>query len=164
MTLTEAMKEAYADPDLATVIHDTIEMNHPSFADGPLHFVCNVENDMVLGGVLHKRVGVTLTLTGFDDDGETQGQLTLDNVSGQLVGPLREAVKAGFPIQVVYRAYTDQNVVTPGEVRAGLILSKVSLNATSATGTLEPSSKHDTQAFPRLTYDPERYKALHGAA
>jgi hypothetical protein len=163
MSLTEAMKEAYADPDIETVIYDTLELNHPAF-EGPQHFVANVEEDMVLGGVLHKAAGCQVILTGFDDDGETSGQLVIDNISAHLVEPLRDAVRAGHPLTVVYRAYTETNKETPGEVRSGLILSKVSLNATSASGTLEPASKHDSMAFPRLTYSPEKFKALHGAA
>lgn len=163
MSLSEAIKEAYADPDIDTVVYDTIEMNHVSFADGPLHFVANVEEDMVLGGILHRAVGCQIILTGFDEDGETSGQLVVDNISGELVEPLREAVKAGHPIEITYRAYTQSNRTVAGEVRTGLILAKVSLSATSASGTLEPASKHDQMAFPRATYDPEHFRALHGA-
>jgi hypothetical protein len=164
MSLTAAMEEAYADPDVQTLLYETFEINHPSFATGPLYFVCNVEKDMVLMNVLHRAVGVQVQLTGFDDDGETQGNIVIDNVSSHLIGPLREAVKAGHPLTVIYRAFTEASLVTPGEVRGGMILSKVSLSATSASGTLEPASKHDTQAFPRKTYDPSIFKALHGAA
>lgn len=164
MSLTAAMEEAYADPDIDTILYETFELNHPSFATGPLYFVCNIENDMVLMNVLHRAVGVQITLVGFDDDGETQGAITIDNISAHLVGPLREAVKAGHPLTVTYRAFTNASLVTPGEVRAGMILAKVSLSATSASGTLEPASKHDSQAFPRKTYDPVVFKALHGAA
>lgn len=163
MSLTAAMEEAYADPDIDTILYDTFVLNHPSFVDGPKYFVANVEKDMVLGNVLHTAVGIRIQLTGFDDDGETDGQITIDNISAHLIEPLRAAVRAGSPITVTYKAYTDSSTVSPGETRAGMILSKVSLNATSATGTLEPASKHDSQAFPRLVYDPTIFKALYGA-
>lgn len=162
MSLTEAMKEAYADPNIDTVVFHTIMLNHPAW-DAPQYFVANVEENMTLGGILHHAVGAQIILTGFDDDGEVSGQLVVDNIAGQLVQPLRDAVKAGFPITVEYRAYTASNMTTAGEIRTGLILSKVSLSATSASGTLEPASKHDSQAFPRRTYDPQYFKALHGA-
>lgn len=163
MSLSEAIKEAYADPDIDTVVYHTIKLNHLAW-EGPEYFVANVEEDMTLGGISHHAVGCRIILTGFDDDGEISGELVVDNISGRLIQPLREAVLAGSPITVEYRAYTESNKTTAGEIRTGLILSKVSLSATSASGTLEPASKHDTQAFPRRTYDPTFFKALHGAA
>jgi hypothetical protein len=161
MSLTDAMKEAYAEPDLEDVIIDTLELDHPAF-EQPIRIVPNADADMTLGGHLHQALGMSITLSGFDDDGQTTGQIRIENVSSMLVPYLYAAVQAGTPIEVTYRAYLQSNLNTPGEVRGGLFLSKVSLNATSATGTLEAQSKHDTQAFPRLTYSLSKYKALHG--
>lgn len=166
MSLSDAIKEAYADPSVDDVIIDTLELDHPTFAT-PVRIVANVENDMTLalengrGNVLFQACGVSIQLQGFDDDGPTQGQLRIDNVSNLLVPYLKDAVKAGSPLTVVYRGYTSSDLSGPGEVRGGLLLSRVSLNPTSATGTLEPASKADRQAFPRLTYALGKYPALH---
>ncbi|WP_046869354.1 DUF1833 family protein [Microvirga massiliensis] len=167
MSLTDAIQEAYADPDIDDVIIDTIELDHASFAE-PVRIVCNVEQDMDLpindGGLKARFIacGVKVTLQGFDDDGPTTGQLAVDNVSKLLQPHLKAAVKAGLPLNVTYRGYTVSDLSRPGEVRGGLMLSKVSLGPTSATGTLETTSKADRQAFPRLTYSLADYPALHG--
>ncbi|MFC4172631.1 DUF1833 family protein [Microvirga sp. GCM10011540] len=161
MSLTDAIKEAYADPDLADVVIDTLELDHPAFAE-PIRIVPNADSDMTLGGHLHQALGMSISLQGFDDDGPTTGVVSIENVSSMLVPYLRDAVQAGSPITVTYRAYLASNLSAPGEVRGGMFLSKVSLSATTATGTLEASSKHDRQAFPRLVYSLSTYKALHG--
>lgn len=167
MSLTEAIKEAYADPDIDAVILDTLELDHVSF-ETPVRIFANGEEDIMLplinGGppVLFQACGVTITLSGFDDDGATSGSVRMDNVSGLLHPYLREAVKAGNALKVTYRAYVEGKLTEPGEVRGGMILSKVSLTATTATGTLEHASKHERQAFPRLTYNLASYRALHG--
>lgn len=167
MSLTDAVKEAYADPEIDDDIIDALELDHVSFPE-PIRIVPNADEDMMLpveaGGpkFTHQALGMKITLTGFDDDGQTQGQVTIENVSGKLQPYLQEAVKAGSPITVTYRAYVASDLSRPGEVRGGMFLSRVALNATTATGTLEAQSRHDTQAFPRLTYSADKYKALHG--
>jgi Domain of unknown function (DUF1833) len=167
MSLTQAIQEAYADPEVDDDIIDTLELNHPSF-ETPVRIVANADSDMNLpleggrGIVLFQALPVSLVLQGFDDDGPTSGQLSIDNVSKKLQPYLKEAVKAGHPMQVVYRGYTTADLTQPGEVRGGMLLSRVSLGPTSATGTLEPASKADRQAFPRVTYSLAKYKALHG--
>lgn len=161
MSLTDAIKEAYAEPDVGRKVYDTLQMDHPAFAT-PVRVVCNVDSDMTLGGQLHTAMGVTLKLTGFDDDGEVQGMLEIDNVSDLLRPYLEDAVLAGVKISVTYRGYLDLDLTTAAEIRAGFYLSKVTLTATTASGTLEGVSKHDIQAFPRLVYDADHYPALHG--
>jgi hypothetical protein len=167
MSLTQAIKEAYADPEVDDDIIDTLEMDHPTF-DEPVRIVANALEDMTLplgngqGSALFKAVGVSLTLQGFDDDGPTTGQLRIDNISKILQPYLREAVKAGQPLTLLYRGYTTADLSEPGEIRGGLLLSRVSLTVTMATGTLEPATKADRQAFPRVTYSLAKYQALHG--
>jgi len=167
MSLTDAIKEAYADPEVGEDIIDTLELDHPSFAE-PIRIAANADADVWLSpsaeaaAVLFTAMGVSVTVQGFDDDGPTTGQVQIDNVSSKLVPYLQAAVQAGSPITVTYRAYI-AGQLAPGEVRGGMFLSRVSLSATTATGTLESSSKADRQAFPRLTYSLDKYKALHGA-
>lgn len=161
MSLTDAMKEAYADPDVEDNIVETLELDHVAFAE-PIRIVPNAEADIIIGGFLHTALAMAVTISGFDDDGPTTGQVQIDNISSKLVPYLQDAVQAGTPISVTYRAYVARDLTTPGEVRGGMLLSRVSLTATTASGTLEASSKHDRQAFPRLVYSLDKYKALHG--
>jgi hypothetical protein len=167
MSLTDAVREAYADPDVDDDILDTLEMDHPTFAT-PVRIIANADSDMELplensqGMALFQACPVSIQLTGFDDDGPTQGQVRIDNVSGMLEPYLREAVKAGKPLTVIYRGYVMSDLTKPGELRGGMLLSRVSLSPTSAIGTLEPATKADRMAFPRITYSLAKYRALHG--
>lgn len=167
MSLTEAMQEAYADPEVGDDIIDTLQLDHPAF-DEPVRIAANVDEDLMLrpaagqGRVLFRAMGMSITDIGFDDDGATTGQIRIENVSSLLRPHLEAAVQAGSSITVIYRAYRVSDLDVPGEVRGGMFLSKVSLSATAATGTLEVQSKHDRQAFPRLIYSQDKYRALHG--
>ncbi len=166
MSLTDAIREAYADPTVDDDPLATLELDHPTF-DQPIRIIANALEDMTLGieggqQVLFQACPVSLVLEGVDDDGPTSGQITISNVSGKLQPYLKEAVKAGYPLEVTFRGYTVANLAAPGEVRGGLLLSNVMLNVATATGTLEPASKADRQAFPRVIYSLEQYPALHG--
>jgi hypothetical protein len=166
MSLTDAIREAYADPTVDDDILATLTMDHPIF-DQPVRIIANADNDMTLpleNGQqgLFQACPVTVILEGVDDDGPTSGQVTISNVSGKLQPYLKEAVKAGYPLTVTFRGYTMSNLSAPGEVRGGLLLSNVALNVATATGTLEPASKADRQAFPRVIYSLDSYPALHG--
>lgn len=166
MSLSDAIKEAYADPEVTDDIIETLELDHPTF-DTPVRIVANTATDQVLqleSGATATFVAcpVAIQLDGFDDDGPTSAQVRIDNVSGLLHPYLKDAIQAGHPLTVVYRAWTTAEMSRPGEVRGGLVLSRVSLSPTTAMGTLEPASKADRQAFPRMTYSLADYQALHG--
>ena len=167
MSLNDAIREAYADPTLDDDIIETLELDHSTF-DQPIRIVANADEDMLLplengrGIVKFTACGVRLTLQGFDDDGPTSGRLEINNVSKLLQPHLKAAVRAGQSLLIVFRGYTTGNLSAPGEVRGGYLLSRVSLGVTAAVGTLEPATKADRQAFPRLTYSVSKYPALHG--
>lgn len=164
--LTEAMKEAYASPEYDEVVIDTLQLDHASF-ERPIYIACNVPENIPLPiveyGPLFEFVamGIKITPPSFDDDGMGSAQVQIDNVSGLLERHARAAVQGGTPILVTYRAYTSSDLNQPGEVYSGMLLKRVSLTATMATGTLE-MPEHETQAFPRLTYSVADYPALHG--
>jgi len=164
--LTEAMREAYASPEYDEVIIDTLHLDHASF-ERPIYIACNVPENIPLpieeNGPLYEFVamGIRVTPPSFDDDGMSSAQVQIDNVSGLLEGHTRAAVQGGTPIAVTYRAYTSSDLTRPGELYSGLLLKRVSLTATMATGTLE-MPEHETQAFPRLIYSLADYPALHG--
>ncbi len=164
MTMTDTMAEAYAawKPDVDIV--ETLEMDHPAFAE-PVRIVTGVSDDLTLyvpgiGDTLFRACAVDITLPGETEDGPTQAKVRVDNVSGMLRGYLKDAVQAGEAIKVTYRSYI-LGEVQPGEVIDGMELWSVSLSATSAEGTLK-FRELELQAFPLATYDQQYYPALQG--
>lgn len=164
--MTEAMKEAYAAPGMDEVIIHTLELDNPAL-ESPIRIACNVADDIGLpltrdGEIKHfTAMGIRVTPPSFDDDGIGAAQVQIDNVSGLLMPIALQAVQGGSAFTVIYRAYTSADLREPGEIYSGLLLKKVSITATMATGTLE-MAELETQAFPRLTYSLADYPALHG--
>lgn len=166
MSVTDAMREAYADPDAGDDIAHTLELDHASFPE-PVRVIANAFDDMSFplapGGnpVLFKACPVSITLQGVDDDGPTQGLLRIDNVSQILSPGLEAAVDAGVALTLIYRGYLMSDPFAPGDERRGMFVQRVSLFATYATGTIEAATKADRQAFPLPTYDIANYQSLH---
>jgi Domain of unknown function (DUF1833). len=160
------MREAYASPAADEVIIHTLELDHATL-DQPIRIACNVADDIGLplerdGAIVHfVAMGVKVTPPSFDDDGPGSAQVQIDNVSGMLAPIVQAAVQSGSAFAVTYRAYTSADLLGPGETYSGLLLKRVSLTATMASGTLE-MAEMETQAFPRLTYSIADYPALHG--
>lgn len=168
MSLTDAIREAYADPDLDDQLIHTLQLDHPSF-DAPVRIVANSDEDMTLrlsndtaGTALFKACPVNIVLQGYDDDGPTEGMMRIDNVSKILQPGLEAAVQAGQALTLVYRGYVMTALSEVGDYRGGMFVQRVSLFPTFATGTITAATKADRQAFPLITYDVAKYKALHG--
>ena len=167
MSLTQAAREAYADPEIGDDIVHTLEMDHVSF-EAPVRIIANSDEDLQLnlgegkGFANFVACPMTLVLQGYDDDGPSQALLRIDNVSQILQPGLKAAVQAGSPLSLTNRGYIFRSLGQPADIRRGMQITRVSLFATYATGVVEPLGKADRQAFPRITYDVAKYKALHG--
>lgn len=163
-TLTDAMTEAYAANASSDRVYETMELNHITF-DQPIRVVTGVDSDMVFPiipngpGVTFIACALTLVLPGMTEDGPTQAQVTLDNVSAMLNDPLNAAVASDQPVYAIYRAYTTADLTQPGDIIGGLELWNVDLDASSATGTLR-FRELELQAFPLATYDQDYYPAI----
>lgn len=161
------MREAYASADRSVDIIETIELSHPSF-DEPARVVMPLDEDASLplefGGtpVLFKACAFRAVPPGFADDGPTDWQLSIDNVSGLLNEYLDAALSDNRPISVTYRAYRTDDLTAPGEVIEGYMLRNVDLSATTATGSLYLEDI-STQAFPRATYNLSQYPGIWAA-
>lgn len=164
MSLTEAIKLAYAANPAGETIIETIELDHVTFA-APIRVACNVHEDIDLPpadgepAVTFTALGVDVTLTGVDDDGPTEMRVRMDLVQELLLPYLEDAVAATAPFEVTYRAYTSLDLSKPGDVISGLQLKMATLTATSAEATVT-YPEIETQAFPLRTYDATSYPAL----
>lgn len=171
--LTAAMEEAYAAAPSHVVFLHTIELQHPDWA-APERFVVGDEGaDDGNGGsgpvLLTLETGSTVPFTptafdisppGFDDDGPTEGKITVDGVSSELIPLLEDAATSAGTISVTYRNYRSDARFEPGEVITGLKIKSVQVTATRVEGSLGFDDV-GAQAFPRATYDIDNYPALY---
>jgi hypothetical protein len=179
MTLSAAIEEAYASGDEEGVTLSAFQIDHPSF-DEPLYGVRGFDdapNDpdfyvmlpIEPGGekIRHKPCGFSLTPPGSDNDGPTDGKVTVDAVSMHLYPYLKDALGYGEPITITFRQYQILpdglgDVTAPDEEIAGLQLSNVTLTATSAEGTVAwpDGRKFNVPTGPDAFFDRESYPAL----
>lgn len=166
--LSQAQREAYASADRAAPILWAVIINHPTFIE-PIRVVAREDGgeleDVHLGtGVVgppspFKACAFQAVPPGVSDDGPTEAQLAVDNVSGLLTEHLELTLDSNLPIEVTFLAYRMDDLTMPGEVIEGFKLRNVALNATSARGTLFLEDLA-TQAFPRRTYGMEDFPGL----
>jgi hypothetical protein len=166
MSLTEAMKEAYAAIPAGVSVIETIELNHVTFAQ-PVRIATGVQQDISLPPALGQpavtftALQISVTLPGAAADGPTAMTLKIDNVSSFLLPYLRDAIQSTTPIAVIYRAYASDDLTQPGDIVTGMELKDVALSATTAEATVT-LKEIELQAFPLKTYDENYYPALQG--
>ena len=165
MTVSDAMKEAWASVTKDKILYETVELDHISFAS-PIYLINSTETDRVLplttGGATATFVAcaMNVVLPGETEDGPTQAKLQILTVASFLKGPLRDASRSEGPITVTYRAYISLTSPGPDDYLPGLLLRDVKLTARGAEGTLGYKAI-DQQAFPLFTYDETYYPAIH---
>ena len=171
MSVTDAIKEAYAVQPADEMVYETLELDHPAFA-APVRVVTGVEENIDLP-VWDEEVGayvdveftamqVSVVAPGSNEDGPTPMRLRVDNVSAFLIPYLRAATQSTAPVNVTYRAYAASDLSQPGELIDGLELRDVSVTAAAAEASLG-FKEIESQNFPLSTYDEEFYPALQSA-
>lgn len=125
MSLSEAMKEAYASGDERRVEVWSTEITHTTF-DAPIRFVTRddgspylpdkgrlVDLPLVYGGpkVSHIPCAMRRVRPGHDQDGPTDGRIQIDNASSQIDAAFRAATGYGTPMLVTFRSY----LIEPGK-------------------------------------------------
>lgn len=155
MTLSAALREAYASGDEEGVILETVELDHASL-DAAIRLARNVDSqfgdpgDTIMlplepGGerVEHLLCAFNLVRPGADSDGPTDGKLQIDNVSDLVHDLLKGAIGYDEEIRVSFRAYRvlpalgiDALTGPDEDVFSGLEMTDVALNADRAEGTV----------------------------
>jgi hypothetical protein len=169
MVLSVAIEEAYAVADVSGDLLDTLEFDHPTFAE-PLRFVrgsrIKGEYETVVLPVPGNAaapfmvVAFSFTRPGQEEGGTTKAKIRIDNVSQLLQGVLREAIASDQAFSVVYRCYSTLDKNNP-EIYSGLRMGSVSISALSAEGDLY-YEEVEMKAFPGMTYNLDDYPALYG--
>lgn len=180
MTVSAALREAYASGDEEGVVVETVEVDHASL-DGPIRLVRNVDGalgepgetlslPLVAGGppVPHLLCAFELIAPGADSDGPTEGKLRLDNVSDVLHALLKNVVGYNEAIRVTFRFY----LVLPGHLDAvtgpdddsfsGLEMTAVEVSADSAEGSIAwpDGRQQNVPSGPNAFFDRASYPAL----
>lgn len=167
--LSVAMAQAYATAPRNRVIFHTVELMHASFP-APQRFVTGRETDLTATleatapfnpntAVVFTALAFDFIPPGHDESGPSPARIRLDGVSGQLVAILDLTLSTNAPINVIYRAFVDNALTSPGDVITGLKLRNVTLDAQAAEGELTFDDVA-TRAFPRGVYDKARFPAL----
>lgn len=113
-TLSQAIKEAYASAPTAEVILHTLEIRHPSFTE-PIRVVRDrVDLTATLESDAPANPGASVTFIALAFDfmlpevtrsAVPEIEISLDNVSGEIIGYLDAAAQTPDLIEVTYRPY-----------------------------------------------------------
>jgi hypothetical protein len=115
---SDALKELYASSGTGVILY-TLELSHPSWAsrfyivNDFQNFTANLEN--AGPSVEFQRFAFELRGPEKNDQGDVYLQLTIDNVSTQMVDflELAAADTNNVPINMVYRVYIDTDTTGP---------------------------------------------------
>lgn len=167
--LSQAIKEAYAAAPNSEVVYHTLEIYHPSFAT-PIRVVRDfVDISAKLESTAPRDASTYQTFIGYAFDimppevsstGVPQLQITIDNVSRDIMAGLEAAVTTSTPITVIYRMYLASDLTGP-QNNPPMALTIISMQAdvfkVTATATFGdlvnkrfPNNLYTIETFPGL--------------
>lgn len=165
-TLSQALREAYANAKPVQILH-TLEFRHPNFTT-PIRVVLDRKDwDLKLESTAPVDPGQVVTWIGYAFEftlpealGMPEIEISIDNVSGDIVQYLDLAAQSPDYIEVTYRAYLADDTSGPqNDPPLTLIVREVSadtyrVRARCGFGDLAnrkfPSEVYDLQRFPGL--------------
>lgn len=168
-TLQDAIKEAYASAPAAEVLLHTLEFRHPSF-DQPVRVVCN-HADLVgtLEASAPENAGeaVTFLAAAFDfrlpevqKSSTSEIEISVDNVSGDLLAYLDAAAQSPYMIEVTYRPWLASDTSGPQmDPPLTLVVRQISVDIFRITCRAGYGDLANRK-FPGETYDAERFPGL----
>lgn len=174
-SLSQALAEAYASCPADDPILDTLEIRHPAFVDDlgnniALRIIANnedFEGRLEDDAPMNAGELVTFTSLGFDiqlpevaTSTVPEVNVTIDNVSREIMPHLKAAATSNEKIEITYRPYlaSDPNTVQM-DPPLTLTLKSVSATPVSITGV---ASMLDigNKAFPSDVYTTKRFPGL----
>lgn len=176
VTLSAAIREAYASAPTAVVILHTLELRHSSFRDTSGNpTAIRVVRDMTdltatleASAPLNPGEAVTFTALAFDfslppeDDKGSVPEIviTLDNASAELMRYLDQAVDTNEAIQITYRPYLSTDTTAP-HIDPPLTMSLRDIEANLTRVTARASfADVANRRFPAATYTAARFPGL----
>ena len=163
VTLSEAIKEAYASSPADVVIYHTLEINHPAFSE-PIYVVRDYQD---LNANLEDGTPVTFLRFAFNlvkpevsATGVPQCTVEIDNVSRDILANVQLAMGSTALITMTYREYISTDLSGPqNDPPMTMVLSNIQadvfkVRATASFGDL------NNKRFPNEEYTAERFPGL----
>lgn len=168
-TLSQAIREAYASAPNNSVAYHTLEIYHPSFTT-PIRVVRDfVDLSAKLESTAPRDASTYVTFVGYAFDivppevstsGVPNLQITIDNVSRDIMANLEAAITTNTPITVIYRMFLSTDLTAPqNNPPMALTIINISadvfkITATATFGDLVnkkfPSQMYTIETFPGL--------------
>lgn len=139
------------------VIHHVIELRCEAWAS-PIA-LCNGYRDLFVTtedeyGLEAKAVGMDVALPKKDATGSQSLRFALDNVLGEVTKAVKESIRDGQPIQLIYRPYTSNDLSAPADNPLYMEVRSVVSTGSVVEITAGFFDLIDTQ-FPRQVYNSE---------
>lgn len=162
-----AIKEAY---NVSTVaILSTLELYHSSWNEQPSYIVNDNEDlsGMIEAGAdFNSGTVVTFSKCAFSlnlpesSDRLPEMEITIDNVSAELMPHVLSAIGVRSPIYVVYREYLkEDSETTPHYVLRGLYLNAISCSDSTVVGTAV-FGDYNNRSFPNKVFELKNFPGL----
>jgi hypothetical protein len=175
----QAIQEAYALAPAEEVILHTLELTHSSMPNA-IRVVADHGDSITIDGTLFSGHYLTLEDDYPGEGGESvffqscmfdfelpeqklgslpQIQISLDNVTRELMEYVDAIIAESSPLQLTYREYLYSDKETPQFILTGLSMKRISCTLTKVTGTAEFSDLIN-RSFPNKVYRPEEFRGL----
>ena len=169
ITLSEAIKEAYASAPSADVIYHTLEIRHVSFAT-PIRVVRDKVNlSATLESTAPADPSTEVTFIGYSFDfippevatsGTPQLVIEIDNVSREILANIELAMSTSDLLEVTYRAFLSSDLGGP-QNDPPLSLTIFSIHATPMLiRAVAGFSDINNKKFPSEEYTAEEFPGL----
>lgn len=177
MTLTAAIKEAYASAPQDIVVLHTLEILHPSFRNDAGQAVSvrvvldHVDHNLKLEAGAPLNGGQTVLFTPFyfsislppeeKESGVPEAIIAIDNATREIVAQLERAVTTKDVITVIYRAYISNDTAAGPQNDPPLLLDLKDVQA-NVTRVTARAVHHDprNRRFPALDYTAAQFPGL----
>lgn len=168
--LSEALKEAYASAPSNIVVISTLEIRHPAFAE-PIRVVNDyapvdamLESNAPLNPgqvVTFQAFSFELTLPEVMDKGVPELGIKIDNVSREIIRNIELAIPQPDKLEVTYRAYLSNDLMSGPHNDPPLHLTIVSIEADALAINAKASvADFINKKFPSKEYDETRFPGL----
>jgi len=168
-SLAAAIAEAYASAPQDEVILHTLEINHSSFTT-PIRIVRDhADHTLTLESTAPHDPSTAVTFTAFsfnftlpevNDKGNPEIEISIDNVSGEILGYIDAAAQTANHITVIYRPYLSSDATGP-QMNPPLTLTVREIEADIFQIRARAGFPNlANRKFPNETYTSERFPGL----